>query len=60
MGVPFNVSMSKIMHTPIKVGVRTYATYANCQTLPQCLWPQNLAGWWLTVSGFYPKRHMTI
>ena len=24
---------SKIMRTPIKVGVRTYATYANCRTL---------------------------
>ena len=28
-----NVRMSKIMRTPIKVGTRTYATYANCRTL---------------------------
>ena len=28
-----NVPMSKIMYTPIKVGVGTYATYANCRNL---------------------------
>ena len=28
-----NVRMSKIMRTPIKVGVRTYATYDIYQTL---------------------------
>ena len=28
-----NVRMSQIMRTQIKVGVRTYATYANCRTL---------------------------
>ena len=28
-----NVHMSKIMRTPIKVGVRTYATYDIYQTL---------------------------
>ena len=33
MSVRVNVWMSKIMRTPIKVGVRTYATYANCRTL---------------------------
>ena len=31
MSVCVNVRMSKIMLTPIKVGVRTYATYANCR-----------------------------
>ena len=33
MSVLVNVRMSKIMGTPIKVVVRTYATYANCRTL---------------------------
>ena len=28
-----NVCMSKIMQMPIEVGVRRYATYANCRTL---------------------------
>ena len=33
MSVLVNVHMSKIMRTPIKLGVRTYAKYANCRTL---------------------------
>ena len=33
-----NVCMSKIMRMPTKVGVGTYATYANCQTLHQQWW----------------------
>ena len=33
MSVRVKVRMFKIMRTSIKVGVRTYATYANCQTL---------------------------
>ena len=33
MSVRVNVRTSKIMCTPVKVGVRTYATYANCRTL---------------------------
>ena len=33
MSVRVNVRMSKIMRTPKKVGLRTYTTYANCQTL---------------------------
>ena len=33
MSIPVNVCMSKIMCMPIKVGVRIYATYANCPTL---------------------------
>ena len=36
MSVHANVRMSKIMCTSIKVGKRTYATYANCRPL-QCL-----------------------
>ena len=31
--VRVNVRMSKIVRMPIKVGVRMYATYANCRTL---------------------------
>ena len=32
MSVRVNVYMPKITRTPIKVGVRTYATYTNCGT----------------------------
>ena len=28
--------------------------------LPQSLWPPNLAGWWLTLSGFYPWWYSTV
>ena len=35
MSVRVNVCMSKIMLTPIKVGVGTYITYANCRTLTE-------------------------
>ena len=27
--------------------------------IPQCLWPPNLAGWWLTLSGFHPLSCLT-
>ena len=30
IGVLVDVHKSKIMRTPIKLGVRAYATYANC------------------------------
>ena len=33
MNVRVNVRMSNIMRTPIKLGVRTYPTYADCRTL---------------------------
>ena len=34
MSLRVNVSMPKIIHNPIKVGVvRSYATYVNCSTL---------------------------
>ena len=33
MSVRVNVHMSKFMCTPIKLGVRTYAMYANFQTM---------------------------
>ena len=33
MSVHLNVRISKVMRTPIKKGVRTYATYANCLNL---------------------------
>ena len=33
MGVRVNARMSRIVPTPISVGVRTYAAYANCRTL---------------------------
>ena len=32
MNINAKICMSKIMHTPIKVGICMYATYANCQT----------------------------
>ena len=28
--------------------------------LPQSLWPPDLAGWWLTLKGVYPKCHSTL
>ena len=37
MSARVNGRMSKIMFTPIKVGRRTHATYANCRTLLWCL-----------------------
>ena len=27
--------------------------------IPQCLWPPNLVGWWLTLSGSHPSNHLT-
>ena len=33
MSVRLNVHITKIMRTLTKVGVHTYATYANCRTL---------------------------
>ena len=33
MSVRLNIHMSKIIRTLIKVGIRTYATHANCRTL---------------------------
>ena len=28
--------------------------------LPQCLWPPNVAGWWLTIRGSHPKNYVTL
>ena len=33
MSVRVNIRIFKFMLTPIKLGVRTYATYVNCRTL---------------------------
>ena len=33
MGIHVNKYSSKIMRISVKVGVRTYMTYANCKTL---------------------------
>ena len=33
MSIRVNISMSKIMRTSIKVGLRTYAAYANYESL---------------------------
>ena len=35
MSIRVSVNKSKIMHMPIKVGIRVYSAYANCQTLVQ-------------------------
>ena len=32
----------------------TWETKAIIPSLPKHLWPQNYAGWWLTLSAFYP------
>ena len=37
MSVRVNIHVSKFMRTSIKLGVRTYATYANCQTMSTLL-----------------------
>ena len=43
MSVYMNVRMYKIMRTQIKLRVRTYAAYANCQTLSMfALWKKCL------------------
>ena len=28
--------------------------------LPDCLWPPNFAGWYLTLTGFYPQSHVNL
>ena len=28
-------------------------------SIPQCLWPPNMAGWWVTLSGFHPYSYST-
>ena len=38
MSVLVNVRMPNIMRTPIKSGISTYATYANCRTLFNVYW----------------------
>ena len=42
MSVHVNVCMSKVMCTPVKVGVHMYATYANSRTLKSLSLPRNL------------------
>ena len=37
MSVRVNIHISKFMRTSIKLGVRTYTTYGNCQTLSTLL-----------------------
>ena len=36
------VRMSKIMPTPIKIGVHTYAKYVNCRTIDWFLYDENV------------------
>ena len=38
----------------------TWQTKNMVSPIPQCLWQQNMARWWLTSSDFYPQSHMTI
>ena len=35
----------------------TWQTKTIIYTLPQCLRPQNLPGWWFNLSSSYPKSH---
>ena len=32
------------------------STIKNTSPLPQCLWPPNLVGWWLTLRSSHPSR----
>ena len=32
----------------------------NLYPLPQCLWPPNLAEWWLNMTDSHPKNHMAV
>ena len=60
MSVRVNVRMSKIMHTPMKVVVRTYVTYANCQSLTgRMLLPDYFYIPSYSVSCFILKHFMT-
>ena len=36
----------------------TWQTKIFITPLLHCLWPQNLAGWWLTLTGFYLESHV--
>ena len=38
----------------------TWQTETVTSLLPHCLWPLNLAGWWLTLSGFCPWSYSTL
>ena len=64
-----NVRMSKIMRTPIKVGVRTYATYDIYQTLQGMRWDGTEVMGWLVRWGYcrmcqlinlYPKLFASV
>ena len=48
MSVRVNVRMSNIVLTPIKLDVRTYATYANCRTLLSIAYNIQLKGEYFT------------
>ena len=54
MSVHVSVRMSKIMRKPVKVGVRTYATYVYCRTLTVCSphVPMSISGESFSVSLF--------
>ena len=54
MSVHVSVRMSKIMCRPVKVGVRTYATYVHCRTLTVCSphVPMSISGESFSVSLF--------
>ena len=49
-----NVRMSKIMPTPIKIGVHTYATYVNCRTIDWFLYDENVGNEWVQSSFSQP------
>ena len=37
----------------------TWKTKTIISIIPQCLWPPNLVGWWVTLSGNYLKSYST-
>ena len=38
----------------------TWKTKTIISIIPQCLWPPNLAGWWVTLTGYYLKSYSTL
>ena len=48
-------------HDPVTWSCKiTWKTKTIITPLPQCLWPWNLAGWWLTIRDSYSWSHVTL
>ena len=56
MSLRLNVHITKIMRTLTKVGVHTYATYANCRTLNKLYKTLGYGSRDMLKSDFFRKR----